>query len=225
MFDFFKSFFRPEKPSSTTAKERLRLVLLSDHISLSPEIIESLKADLLAVISRYVEIDSGSADVTFEHRENEIAMLASVPIKGLREGRPEPPPRGGQSRPQAAVTGAPPAVEAAAAEPATAEPAAAGAEPQPVALAEAEPESQGAVLAEAEAEAEPEAQAEVLAVAEPPPAKAAAVFADADSQAGLSFVPAVTGKAARRRRRRKAARAAMLQPKLGGQALGAPAQA
>ncbi|MFZ1126100.1 MAG: cell division topological specificity factor MinE, partial [Candidatus Baltobacteraceae bacterium] len=101
MFDFFKSLFRPEKPSSTTAKERLRLVLLSDHISLSPEIIESLKADLLAVISRYVEIDSSSADVTFEHREHEIAMLASVPIKGLRERRPAPPPE--RPEPEAAV--------------------------------------------------------------------------------------------------------------------------
>ena len=88
MFEFFKSLFRPEKPSSETAKERLQLVLLSDHIALSPAIIESLKADLLAVISRYVEIDPEQADVTFEHRQREIAMLASIPIKGIREGGP-----------------------------------------------------------------------------------------------------------------------------------------
>ena len=88
MFEFFKSLFRPEKPSSETAKERLQLVLLSDHIALSPAIIESLKADLLAVISRYVEIDPEQADVTFEHRQREIAMLASIPIKGIREAGP-----------------------------------------------------------------------------------------------------------------------------------------
>ncbi|GAC1491967.1 MAG: hypothetical protein NVS1B2_04230 [Vulcanimicrobiaceae bacterium] len=85
MFAFLKSLFNPPPPSSSTAKERLRLVLLSDHLSLSPETVQALKADLLAVISKYVEIDSSHADVTFEHRENEVAMLANIPITGVRE--------------------------------------------------------------------------------------------------------------------------------------------
>ncbi len=91
MLDFLKTLFNPPPPpSSTTAKERLRLVLLSDHLSLSPETLAALKADLLAVISRYVEIDSSHADVTFEHRENDVAVLASIPITGVRE-RTQPP--------------------------------------------------------------------------------------------------------------------------------------
>jgi len=85
VFDFFKTLFKPTPPSGATAKERLRLVLLSDHLSLAPDVIESLKRDLLEVISRYVEIDSNHADVTFEHREREVAMLASIPITGVRE--------------------------------------------------------------------------------------------------------------------------------------------
>ena len=88
MFEFLKTLFNPPPPSSTTAKERLRLVLLSDHLSLSPETLAALKADLLAVISRYVEIDSSHADVTFEHRENDVAVLASIPITGVRERAP-----------------------------------------------------------------------------------------------------------------------------------------
>jgi cell division topological specificity factor len=91
MFDFFRTWFKPER-SSATAKERLRLVLLSDHLSLAPEVVEALKADLLAVIQRYVEIDADHADVTFEHREHEVAMLASIPIRALRDDRPAPPP-------------------------------------------------------------------------------------------------------------------------------------
>ncbi len=87
MIDFFRTLFRPAPPSSTTAKERLRLVLLSDHLSLAPDVVEALKRDLLAVISRYVEIDSDHADVTFEHREREVAMLASIPITGVRARR------------------------------------------------------------------------------------------------------------------------------------------
>ncbi len=84
MMEFLRRFFAPER-SSETAKERLRLVLLSDHLSLAPDVVEALKRDLLEVISRYVEIDPTAADVTFEHRDSEIAMLANVPITGVRE--------------------------------------------------------------------------------------------------------------------------------------------
>ncbi len=101
MMDFLKRMFAPER-SSETAKERLRLVLLSDHLSLAPDVVEALKRDLLEVISRYVEIDPATADVSFEHRDTEVAMLANIPITGVRErtGRaatsPDPlPPRAG----------------------------------------------------------------------------------------------------------------------------------
>ena len=84
MLDFFKSLFSPPKPSGATAKERLKLVLLSDHLSLAPDVVESLKRDLLEVISRYVEIDASLADVSFEQRDSEVAMLANIPITGVR---------------------------------------------------------------------------------------------------------------------------------------------
>ena len=105
--DFFKSFF-PQEKSGKTARERLRLVLLSDHIALAPEVIAALKAELLEVIARYVDIDPAQADVSFEQREREIAMLASVPIVGVRRDRPAPPsprPRAvGVSRAQATTS-------------------------------------------------------------------------------------------------------------------------
>ena len=112
MIDFFRSLFKPER-SSTTAKERLRLVLLSDHLSLAPEVVEALKADLFAVISRYVEIDASNADVTFEHRDHDVAMLANIPIRQLRHDRPLPPPLARELEPPAAEPVAREAVETA----------------------------------------------------------------------------------------------------------------
>ncbi len=89
MIEFFQRLFG--KPaSSATAKERLRLVLLSDHLSLAPDVVEALKHDLVEVISRYVEVDASNCDVTFEQREKQIAMLANIPILGMRT-RPKPP--------------------------------------------------------------------------------------------------------------------------------------
>jgi cell division topological specificity factor len=89
MLEFFMRLFRGES-SGQTAKERLRLVLLSDHLALAPEVVEALKTDLLQVISRYVEVDEAHVDVTFEQREHEVAMLANIPIRSLKE-RPSPP--------------------------------------------------------------------------------------------------------------------------------------
>jgi cell division topological specificity factor len=90
--EFFRAFFQRER-SGATARERLRLVLLSDHLALAPDVVEALKAELLEVIARYVDIDPNQADVTFEQREREIAMLASVPIVGVRKDRPSLPAR------------------------------------------------------------------------------------------------------------------------------------
>jgi len=90
VLQFIQRFFG-KPPSSATAKERLRLVLLSDHLSLAPDVVEALKHDLIEVISRYVDVDVPNCDVTFEQREKEVAMLANIPILGMHP-RPIPPP-------------------------------------------------------------------------------------------------------------------------------------
>jgi cell division topological specificity factor len=93
VFEFVQRFFG-KQPSSATAKERLRLVLLSDHLSLAPDVVEALKHDLIEVISRYVEVDAANCDVTFEQREKQVAMLANIPILGMQRPKPRatPPP-------------------------------------------------------------------------------------------------------------------------------------
>jgi cell division topological specificity factor len=117
MIEFFKRLFAPEQ-SGATAKERLRLVLLSDHLSLAPDVVESLRADLIAVISKYVEVDEANCDVSFEQQDRAVAVLANIPILAMRErtppatppggspppgGRPAPPPSGGRPDPPPVV--------------------------------------------------------------------------------------------------------------------------
>jgi cell division topological specificity factor len=82
MIEFFNRLFGRQN-SGATAKERLRLVLMSDHLSLAPEMIESMKRDLIDVISRYVEVDRSKIDVHFENQDNALAMLANIPITGV----------------------------------------------------------------------------------------------------------------------------------------------
>jgi cell division topological specificity factor len=134
MLDFLKRLFNPE-PSSVTARERLRLVLLSDHLALAPDVVESLKADLIAVISKYVDVDAANCDVTFEQQESVVAMLANIPILGMkpatrtpRPAPPEPPPMIDPSPVSASVAVEP---EASVTETVAVEPAPAAVAPKP----------------------------------------------------------------------------------------------
>lgn len=89
MMEWVKRFFG-QTPSSSTAKERLRLVLMTDHLALAPEIIENMKRDLVDVISRYVEVDREKVEVNFEREDRALAMLANIPITSVnRPTKPE----------------------------------------------------------------------------------------------------------------------------------------
>lgn len=92
MIEFIKRLFG-QPGSSSTAKERLRLVLMTDHLELAPEMIESMKRDLVDVISRYVEVDRERIEVNFEQQDRALAMLANIPIISVNRppnGKPKP---------------------------------------------------------------------------------------------------------------------------------------
>ena len=90
MIDFFRKLFG-QSGSSSAAKERLRLVLMTDHLELAPDMVEAMKRDLVDVISRYVEVDREKIDVTFEQQDKALAMLANIPILAVnRSGNGHP---------------------------------------------------------------------------------------------------------------------------------------
>lgn len=84
MLDFITRFFRREEASKTLAKERLRLVLMSDRVSLAPETFDEMKGEMLAVIRRYLDIDERALDMHFENLEKQFALLASIPVLKVR---------------------------------------------------------------------------------------------------------------------------------------------
>ncbi len=91
MIEFIKRLFG-QSSSSTTAKERLRLVLMTDHLELAPDMIEAMKREFVEVISRYVEVDREKIDVSFERQDRTLAMLANIPILSVNR-----PPTNGTS--------------------------------------------------------------------------------------------------------------------------------
>jgi len=89
---FFDAFFR-RKPSGNTAKDRLKLVLVSDRANCSPETIEMIKNDIIQVISKYVEIDTNGLDIQITQTESSgdngsvPAIYANIPIKEIKPKR------------------------------------------------------------------------------------------------------------------------------------------
>ncbi|MFZ5631794.1 MAG: cell division topological specificity factor MinE [Bacillota bacterium] len=85
MLDFITRIFgRDSGASKNIAKERLRLVLVHDRSSVSPNLMEALKKDLITVISNYMEIDEDALEVNLENSENQVALIANIPIKGMK---------------------------------------------------------------------------------------------------------------------------------------------
>lgn len=98
MIELLRRLFGATAPSANAAKERLRLVLMTDHLALAPDIVDAMKRDLVDVISRYVEVDREKIEVTFERQDRAVAMLANIPILSVNRptprepGEPQPPP-------------------------------------------------------------------------------------------------------------------------------------
>ena len=83
---FFDRLFG-RKNSADRAKERLQLVLIHDRTDLTPAELDSLKDDLIATISRHVEIDAQSMQIGVEHDGRSQRLVADIPIKSAQRRR------------------------------------------------------------------------------------------------------------------------------------------
>ena len=86
LMDFFK-----KKNSSEVAKDRLKLLLISDRTTCSTEVMELIKNDIIKVISKYMEIDCEGLDIQITQTENEDgsgrvpALFANIPIRDMKK--------------------------------------------------------------------------------------------------------------------------------------------
>ena len=85
----FMDFFK-KKNSGDVAKDRLKLLLVSDRANCSPDVMEAIKNDIIQVISQYMEIDAEGLDIQITQTESETsngtvpALYANIPIKDLK---------------------------------------------------------------------------------------------------------------------------------------------
>jgi len=86
-FDFFRSFFHFDD-AAAKAKERLRIVLIQDQSNVSSELLETLRREMIGVVTRYLDIDLPHLEMGIHRKDGAIALAANIPIVRIRkEGR------------------------------------------------------------------------------------------------------------------------------------------
>ena len=79
-----KMFGRENSASKDIAKERLRLVLVHDRASVSPQIMEAMRDDLIKVISKYMEINESDMEFSLTNDKSAVALIANIPVQRMK---------------------------------------------------------------------------------------------------------------------------------------------
>ena len=81
IYDRVLSFFTSQSDESkNTAKSRLKTVLMQDRVGFSERAMQMLKDDLIDSISRYLEIDIDSFDLSIDASDNATILNLSIPV-------------------------------------------------------------------------------------------------------------------------------------------------
>ena len=83
LYDRVLSFFTTTQSSDDTkvmAKSRLRTVLMQDRVGFSERAMQMLKDDLIESISKYLEIEEDSFDLSIDASESATILNLSIPV-------------------------------------------------------------------------------------------------------------------------------------------------
>ena len=84
---FWDLFRRRANSGQDIAAQRLRLVLAHDRANISPGMLETLKDEIIAVISKHLEIEADKVQVNFTEDQRETRLIADIPIQTPRKRR------------------------------------------------------------------------------------------------------------------------------------------
>lgn len=88
MSNFMDRLMGGNKKSSPakSAKDRLKLVLVTDRASLSPEELANMQKEILDIIRKYCGVDEDDVNLKFEQRERDNYLVADIPLSKSPRG-------------------------------------------------------------------------------------------------------------------------------------------
>ena len=72
-----KAFFRDKKRSAGYARDRMKLLLLSERIDCSPQMMQMLKSDLIHTVKKYLTIEE---QVKLKITQEPAVLYVYVPV-------------------------------------------------------------------------------------------------------------------------------------------------
>ncbi|MFN3927303.1 MAG: cell division topological specificity factor MinE [Pseudanabaenaceae cyanobacterium] len=85
--EFIERFFagKPNQASGSKVKQRLKFILAHDRAALPPQLFEAMRQEIMAVVSKYLEIDQDNLDIRLESDHRLTALVANLPIKAVKQ--------------------------------------------------------------------------------------------------------------------------------------------
>ena len=80
----------PMKRSGEIAIRRLKLLLVADKADSSPELIEMIRRDICAALSKYMDVDAARMEIAVKHQEDTSSerytttLYAKLPVHSMR---------------------------------------------------------------------------------------------------------------------------------------------
>jgi cell division topological specificity factor len=75
---------REKKKSKLIAKERLRQVLLRDRVDISPQFMRAVRYDVVAAVSRYMDIGEDEVQIQLYAGEHKVSLVADIPVLKIK---------------------------------------------------------------------------------------------------------------------------------------------
>ena len=83
LLDFIKNFFSDH--SGADARNRLKVVIMQDRSSLTPDVMENLRKDMVKVFAKYLEMDESGIEFNLDAEDRGMGLSISIPIKQVRK--------------------------------------------------------------------------------------------------------------------------------------------
>ena len=85
-----KFHFFNRKSSGNIAKDRLKVLLISDRINCSPHTLNLMKQDIIRCISKYMSIDEENMEIVLKKnnkrgKNKKPSLYATIPILDIHE--------------------------------------------------------------------------------------------------------------------------------------------
>jgi cell division topological specificity factor len=73
-----------KQKSKSIAKERLKQVLLRDRVDISPQFMRAVRYDMVAAVSRYMDISEDEAQIQLYAGKYKVSLVADIPVLKIK---------------------------------------------------------------------------------------------------------------------------------------------